>query len=126
MREEGFVSNRLFDAAACGACIVSDTALGIEEIFSDTIFTYHTADELKRICEQLLSNPDMRTQYAERLAKVVREKHTFRNRVATILSVVKPLLEQHVNGKSLVELPDRYSQSSSQMSYEIAPSSAQL
>ena len=37
MRDKGFLSNRLFDAAAAGAFIISDKVQGLESIFTDNL-----------------------------------------------------------------------------------------
>lgn len=47
MRRGGFLSNRLFDAAAAGARIVSDDVPGLREIFGDQVRTYRDHDELR-------------------------------------------------------------------------------
>src|SRR5262249_41693811 len=36
MQEHGFISNRLFDAGACAAAIVSDQVSGLASVFGDT------------------------------------------------------------------------------------------
>ncbi|MCR2801708.1 glycosyltransferase [Microbacterium sp. zg-Y818] len=53
MAAEGFLSNRLFDAAAAGARIVSDPVAGMEEVFGPQVAVYRTREELA----QLLSEP---------------------------------------------------------------------
>ena len=40
MRDAGFISNRLFDAVACGAYIISDSVDGLEETFGDRVLAY--------------------------------------------------------------------------------------
>jgi GT2 family glycosyltransferase/spore maturation protein CgeB len=55
MREHGFVSNRIYDALACGATIVSDEVPGLRERFGDAVVTYRDADELRREIDRLLA-----------------------------------------------------------------------
>jgi hypothetical protein len=50
MEKRGFLSNRLFDAAAAGARIVSDDVAGIDEVFLGAVQTYRTPKELSNIC----------------------------------------------------------------------------
>lgn len=47
MAEAGFLSNRLFDAAATGARIVSDPVPGMAEVFGAQVQTYGDIDELR-------------------------------------------------------------------------------
>ena len=46
MRRDGFLSNRLFDATACAARVVSDEIDGVTEVFGDVVKTFH--DEVLR------------------------------------------------------------------------------
>ncbi len=46
MRGDGFVSNRLFDAVACGARVVSDDVAGLDELFGASVQVVHDAAEL--------------------------------------------------------------------------------
>lgn len=94
MRDIGFLSNRLFDAAACGAPIVSDPALGIAEVFGDGIRTYATVDELREIVQGILQDPEAARARALELAARVRAEHTFDARAARILEVAEALVGQ--------------------------------
>ena len=49
MRRGGFLSNRLFDAAAAGARIVSDDIPGLSEVFGEQVRTYRDLDELRSL-----------------------------------------------------------------------------
>ena len=60
MREEGFISNRVYDAVACGALVVSDRVDGIHEHFGDAVACYETREELHALIERLLNDPDER------------------------------------------------------------------
>ena len=52
MATHGFLSNRLFDAVASGARVISDEAVGIEEVFDGAVKTYRKPDELAELCSQ--------------------------------------------------------------------------
>jgi spore maturation protein CgeB len=56
MRLDGFLSNRLFDAAAAGARIITDDVAGLGDIFGRSVQVAHTADDLVRL--STLSDPD--------------------------------------------------------------------
>ena len=46
MRDRGFVANRLFDAVAAGACVVSDEVAGLDGLFGGAVRTYRDASDL--------------------------------------------------------------------------------
>lgn len=98
MAKMGFISNRLFDAGAAGACIVTDPVEGLAEVFGDIIPVYQNKEDLKRVVEDLLANPITRIQKGEALRKIILAGHTFDHRVATILDVVYDLRRRHAVG----------------------------
>jgi GT2 family glycosyltransferase/spore maturation protein CgeB len=92
MAAAGILSNRLFDAAACGARIVSDAVEGIDEIFHGHVASYRDADDLNRLVTELLSEDAGAREARRELAREVIEKHSFAARVNRILSVVAELV----------------------------------
>ena len=84
MRTEGFVSNRLFDAAAAGARVVSDHVEGVEELFGGLVRTYRTPAELVALVEQAPDGFPAEPQRSE-LARQVGREHSFDARAATLL-----------------------------------------
>lgn len=73
MAEGGFLSNRLFDAVAAGARVISDEAAGLHEVFGDAVVTYSSADELREILhaplETAFPDREQRLANAERIAR---------------------------------------------------------
>ena len=88
MRTHGFLSNRLYDALACGACVVSDDVEGIEAEFDGAVTTYSDAADLRERIEGLLRDPVRRRELGERGRRVVRERHTFERRMDEMLDPV--------------------------------------
>jgi hypothetical protein len=86
MREAGFLSNRLYDALASGACVVSDRVTGIEEEFDGAVTTYSEAGELRLLIRELLADPGRRRALAERGRAAVLDRHTFKHRTDVILA----------------------------------------
>ncbi|MBE6488774.1 MAG: glycosyltransferase family 1 protein, partial [Methanosphaera stadtmanae] len=82
MREKGFVSNRIFDAIACGTCIISDDIDGLEELFNDRVITYHNKNELKGLVDENLEN---KKSYDIEII----EGHTYSDRVEQFIEVLK-------------------------------------
>ncbi|PZE68089.1 glycosyltransferase [Curtobacterium sp. MCBD17_021] len=52
MARDGFVSNRLFDAAATGALVVTDPVPGVEELFHGAVRTYESVADLRALVRQ--------------------------------------------------------------------------
>lgn len=92
MRDHGFLSNRLYDALACGAAVVSDDIDGIVEQFEGTVVTYRNPEELRARIRELMDDPALRRQLGEHGHEVVTARHTFADRVAALLGFVEPLL----------------------------------
>jgi hypothetical protein len=84
MRAAGFVSNRLFDAAACGARVVSDRVEGVDALFGGLVRTFDTAAEL---VDLVRGAPDGWPDGEERaaIAHRVRVEHSFDARAARLL-----------------------------------------
>lgn len=80
MREWGFVSNRLFDALACGTPVISDHLPELEALFEGTVPTYHDVDELRELVSSALADPAAARGRAARGRELVVERHTFDHR----------------------------------------------
>ena len=91
MREQGFVSNRIFDAGACGTLVVTDEVADMEAVFGDTVVPYHDASDLKRVVDHFVEDEGARREKGERLREIVLRDHTFDHRVATILQVIEEI-----------------------------------
>lgn len=91
MAAEGFLSNRLFDAVACGARVLSDRAVGLEEVFGDAVRTYRDADELPGLLtgdlDAVFGSPAQRRAAAERIAR----DHSFEARARQLIAAVEKL-----------------------------------
>jgi GT2 family glycosyltransferase/glycosyltransferase involved in cell wall biosynthesis len=105
MRIEGFLSNRLYDALACGAFVVSDLVDGIEAEFDGAIATYASQPELEPLIARYLANPDERQRLAAHGRAIVLERHTFDHRVRALCAVADPLARARPQGIEDVPRP---------------------
>lgn len=104
MRRMGIFSNRLYDALACGAFVISDHVEGIADEFDDGLVTYNTRDELQELIDHYLRNPAERARVAERGYRAVLARHTFRQRVAKLVEIADPLVKERglwIDGSSI-------------------------
>jgi hypothetical protein len=88
MRDWGFVSNRIFDALACGTPVVSDRLPEITELFGDTVPTFGDAEELRRVVDEVLADPEAARVRARRGMEIVGARHTFRHRADEFLDAL--------------------------------------
>ncbi|MGH2945007.1 MAG: glycosyltransferase family protein [Solirubrobacteraceae bacterium] len=88
MRAEGFISNRLYDAVACGAVVVSDRVEGLAEQFGTAVVHYDTPEELRTTVDRLLADPDERSRRGRDGRARVLAGHTFAHRLDRLLEAV--------------------------------------
>jgi spore maturation protein CgeB len=92
MANEGFYSNRLFDAVASGGRVISDKVDGIEQVFAGSVKTYSTPIELADLC-----NRDRRgiwgaqSEIVER-ANSIGQKHSFDQRAKELVRAVQNVI----------------------------------
>jgi len=89
MRDWGFVSNRLFDALACGTPVISDDLVELDELFAGAVLEYRDAGELRDFVEAALADPDAARDRAARGRALVREHHTFDHRAHQLLDALR-------------------------------------
>ena len=88
MREHGYISNRVYDALACGALVLSDDVPGLAERFDDAVVVYRSAEQLHELIDRLLADPAERRRRAEAGRAIVLAGHTFAHRVDELLAIV--------------------------------------
>lgn len=81
MRQYGFLSNRLFDVAATGACLVTDDVAGLDDVLTGPTVRVYTegADLASLVAGFPVSQTD-----ARRLSERVLAQHTFHQRAREI------------------------------------------
>ncbi|MHB8794136.1 MAG: glycosyltransferase family protein [Candidatus Nanopelagicales bacterium] len=91
MSAEGFLSNRLFDATATGARVLTDAATGLADAFGGDVRSFSSAEQLAEI---LTAGPGAFPDRASRLAlaeRVARE-HSFDVRAAVLIERARSVL----------------------------------
>ena len=85
MKEFGFINNRIYDATAAGALVISDYMPEIEAEYGDTIPMYKNKEELKELLNYYLSHEEERQKLAEQARAITLHKFT-NTTVASTLS----------------------------------------
>jgi glycosyltransferase involved in cell wall biosynthesis len=88
MAAGGFIANRLFDAVASGARVISDDVPGIHEIFGSAVQIYRSVEDLAFLCsaEGLKTFPD--DDELDAIAARVAVEHSFDHRAQELLDAV--------------------------------------
>ena len=94
MAESGYISNRIFDALACGTVILTDKVRGIEEIFKEGLFYYENADDMEEKIYWITENYNKARSLAMNNAAGILKNHTFDNRAERILEVIREIHER--------------------------------
>lgn len=92
MAEHGFISNRLYDAAASGAFVVSDAVDGIAEEFDGGVATFSDGEDLRATVRAFLDRPEERARMAATARAAVLGRHTVDRRVAVLMDAIGPLV----------------------------------
>lgn len=92
MATEGFIQNRIFDALACGARVISDPVVGMEEFFGDAVDVCRSLEDIARVVSGDADGvgQEKRVTTAEWIAR----EHSFDARAEQILRDVTEMLEQ--------------------------------
>ena len=88
MRAWGFVSNRLFDALACAAPVVSDFLPEIRDLFGEAVGTYTEPTGLRTWIEAALADPAAARGRSEVGRARILAGHTFDHRARTLTSAL--------------------------------------
>jgi GT2 family glycosyltransferase len=95
MRIEGFVSNRLFDAAASGARVITDDVTGLDGLFGRSVQIARNQSELT----ELVSTPDLDEVFGDDeerrdVAAKIHAEHSFAARAKQLLDAALEIRSQ--------------------------------
>lgn len=96
MRSGGFWSNRIYDALACEALVVSDHVAGTCSAFGDALLTYDEPDQLHELIERLLGDPEERARRTHGAREAILRQSTFDHRAHDLLDWVREGMSQGV------------------------------
>ncbi|HEY2888692.1 MAG TPA: glycosyltransferase, partial [Candidatus Limnocylindrales bacterium] len=94
MRDEGFISNRIYDVLASGGFVLSDPVAGLDAEFDSAVATWADPESLQAAIERYLADPELRQAMSERGRAAVLARHTFGLRAAAIVAAAGPLWAQ--------------------------------
>jgi hypothetical protein len=91
MRDEGFISNRIYDVLASGGFVLTDPVAGLDAEFDGAVATWTDADDLRASIERYLADPALRHSMSERGRAAVLARHTFAHRAKVLVEAAAPL-----------------------------------
>ena len=89
MAADGFLSNRLFDAVATGARVVSDSAAGLEDIFGDAVIVFTDEDHLVNILHAPVDDTFPSRDRRMETARIIATEHSFDARAGVFIESVR-------------------------------------
>lgn len=89
MKKFGFINNRIYDATASGALVVSDYIKELDEIYQGSIPLYKTKEELDAILKYYLTHEEERQILAQKARQITLQNFTNTNIAKQILSNIK-------------------------------------
>lgn len=92
MRELGFISNRLFDAVACGARVLSDPVAGASELFGGSVVFCTTSSQVEQALRQPFDQNWPTAEQRRANAHRVLAEQSFDQRAAVLLARVIQVL----------------------------------
>ena len=92
MANGGFYSNRLFDAVACGARVISDQVDGLEQLFAGGVKTYNSPSDLAKLCSNESRALWGTEQEIVERASRIGEQHSFDQRAKELVQAVQNLI----------------------------------
>ena len=99
--EFGLVNNRIYDAFACGAFVLSDYNVGVKDVLPDfELPMFKDAASFRSFLDRLLTDEIYRSSLVKKVSGEVEKKHTFKKRAAVIHRAVRFLIFHYVDYKS--------------------------
>ncbi len=87
------VNMRVFEAMAAGALLITDPAIGLEDLFEDGkhLVIYRRDEDVLGLIQHYLDHPDERERIAQAGQALVRSQHTYAHRLEIILKEAEAL-----------------------------------
>jgi hypothetical protein len=91
MKENGFLSNRVFDTLACGAIPLSEDVGWLPDDIADFVYVYHDQESFTACLARARSETPAKRQKRNALARKLATVHSFEARANEILAVAKTI-----------------------------------
>ncbi len=92
MRQFGYVSNRLFDALACGAPVIVDNVQGLPSAFAPHVWRCTSPDEVRAAYDAILAEDSQEHVSRQGFARSMIDLHSFKARALAIDRIIADIL----------------------------------
>jgi spore maturation protein CgeB len=97
MAKCGFISNRLFDAAASGARVISDEVEGIMELFDGAVQTYKTPAQLAALISPSGLTSFGSPEHISERARRIGTANSFNERVDHLIAAAQKVINHNAD-----------------------------
>jgi len=94
MRRWGIISNRVFDALACGSAVLSDHVPGMKELLDGSVVEVDDPAAVGSALRALLDEPERRHERVARGQHIVLAEHTWERRAASLSALATEALRR--------------------------------
>lgn len=94
MAKNGFIANRIFDAVASGARVISDYVPGSRKIFGKSLVEFKSPKELSKIFNEDLQSMFGTQSELDENAKIIQNQHNFDQRAEVLLNSARNFISQ--------------------------------
>lgn len=91
MRETGYLSNRIYDALACGTPVICDGIADLDPAFSAFVHPCKDAQEFAAAIDAITASADKSWPARQKLAQTLKREHSFDVRAAQIIEKAREL-----------------------------------
>lgn len=85
----GSVNSRVFDGIAAGKLVISNGAIGVKEIFGNTLPVWRDGADLANLIHHYLADEEARLKTAMQLRKTVIREHSYRHRASQVAALLR-------------------------------------
>ena len=94
MAKNGFIANRIFDAVASGARVISDYVPGSRKIFGKSLVEFKSPKELSKLFNEDLQSMFGTQSELDENAKIIQNQHNFDQRAEVLLNSARNFISQ--------------------------------
>ncbi|MDA5095167.1 sulfotransferase family 2 domain-containing protein [Aliiroseovarius sp. KMU-50] len=94
MRDDGYLSNRIFDALACGAPVICDDVTDLPDEFRNHVFPCKSIEDFGAALTQIENETDDDRKSRQDFARTEMMKHTFSARAKQIDETIRSVLQR--------------------------------
>ncbi|MEW6108127.1 MAG: glycosyltransferase [Nitrospirota bacterium] len=93
MRREGFINPRILDVLASGGFVISDSVTGMDEMLNNSVVTYNSPEDLRRLIEKYLDD-DKGRELISKKGQEIALRYNFRSACSEIIRHIRSISDK--------------------------------